>query len=461
MRFMGAPTKRASKVRSANEFDLSRLIAQLMPPKNTAAITGWTLADIVSARDQQMRGVFRMPARMAEAMRTDDALFVAFENRLAPQRAVKVTLKPAKGPKAPQITNEAEALFGQNGIAITPDTLTDIHGALVNHGVAFATNVATVRPDLSRVDYSIQYWPIEHVRWDPITRSYKTLTEAGPEEEIVHGDGRWITFRKNDYQPFTRGALLPAALVWARHAFANRDWAKSSVAHGSAKVIGELPPGVPLQASDGNMSQEAAAMLTLLKAIAESDLPVGIRPAASKTDFVANTSTAWQVFKELVANQEKAAARIYLGTDGTLGTQGGAPGVDITALFGVASTFVEGDLRAIERGLLTGSIEPWCALNFGDSRLAPQRVYLLPDSDADNSRIAMAQRRQSFYADIKAAKDSGFVITPEFLESVADEYGVDADTLTVVGATAAAPTQTTTPEAPQQTPGAPALRSVS
>jgi hypothetical protein len=135
------------------------------------------------------------------------------------------------------------------------------------------------------------------------------------------------------------------------------------------------------------------------------------------------------VWHELVLNAEKAAARIYLGTDGTLGAQGGAPGVDITALFGVATTKVQGDFQCIERALLTGLIEPWCALNFGDSTLAPTRRYLLPDPDEDARRASVGTRRSAFFADIKASRDNGFEITQAYVEATAKAYDVDAPLL--------------------------------
>jgi len=190
-----------------------------------------------------------------------------------------------------------------------------------------------------------------------------------------------------------------------------------------------MPEGVALQGVDGGLTVEATAFLELLRAMASDDTPIGIRPAGSKADFVANNSTAWQVFSELVMNAEKAAARIYLGTDGTLGAQGGAPGVDISVLFGVASTKVQGDLECIERGLLTGLIEPWCAINFGDSSLAPARRYLLPDADEDALRASVADRRAAFFADIAAARDNGFDVTQEYVDAVAKEYGVTAPVL--------------------------------
>lgn len=446
---MGAPSKRARKVRNAAEFDVARLTRALTPPRTSASVYAWTLAEIFSARDAQMRGQFAIAARLAESLRTDDALFVAYENRLAPQRCIKVELCAAPGARGAPIAAEAEALFGQAGVGIHPDTISDIHGCLVNHGVAFAVNVATPREDGSRVDFELRAWPIEFVRWDAYQRCFMARVEptdlvpgettyAG-EVPIVHGDGRWVVFRKNEIEPFKSGALVAAALVWARHAYAIRDWAKSSIAHGSAKVVGELPTGVALQSADGTLTPEALAFADLLSGFANSDSFAGIRPAGSKSEFVTNTSTAWQVFAELVRNGEQAAARVYLGTDGALGSVGGAPGVDIQTLMGVAATLVEGDLRCIERGLLTGTIEPWCAVNHGDSSLAPKRRYLLADADADAARAAMSARRAAFFADIAAARENRFDITQSYVDEVAKMHGVDAPSLPPQSAPVAAP----------------------
>jgi hypothetical protein len=448
---LGAPTKRAKKIRAATEFEIRRLALELMPPKDSPNAYAWELPDIINARTQQMLGRFKLPAQIAKSMRTDSALAVAYENRLAPQRCIPVELVAAKGARGVGVAAEADSLFGQKGVGITPDTCADIEGCLANHGVAFAVCLATPRADGSRIDYAVKYWPIEFVRWDPLDRCFKTLTFEGGEEAIVHGDGRWVVFAKHQVDPFTQeAAILPACLVWARHALAERDWSKGSVAHGMAKLIGEMPIGLALQSSDGVISKEAAAFLELLISLQSSDSPVGIRPAGSKTDFVVNTSTAWQVWSELIANAEKAAARIYLGTDGTLGAQGGAPGVDISVLFGVATTRVQGDLQCIERGLLTGVIEPWAALNFGDSSLAPVRRYMLPDADDEVRKKSTADRRNAFHADIKQSRANGFLVTQEYVDQLAEAYDVTPPLLApAAGAPVGpAPDVSTTPEAP-------------
>jgi hypothetical protein len=446
---MGA-SKRAKKIRDANEFSLPRLKAMLERPRDGSGIVfSWSLADILNARNAQMLGRFALAARMAESMRTDDAIFVASTNRLAPQRCVPVELVAAsEKPKALSVAAEAEALYGENGIGIRAGALASINLCLVDHGIAFGCNVATPRDDGSRIDIEHRYWPIEYVRWDHFRRIYVTRVDpttvqpgdlllqdprlgaiGSYEVEIVHGDGRWVIYSNHEVDAFKKeAAILAGCIVWARHAMAIRDWAKGSVSHGNAKFVGEMPSGVVLQ-KDGKLTPEALAMIQLLLDLANGDSPVGIRPAGSKTDFLTNTSTAWQVWTELVGNGERAAARIYLGTDGILGATGGAPGVDISQLFGVALTKVRGDLGCIQRAFQTGVLEVWTALNFGDSTLTPTRRYMLPDADMEAWRKANAVRRTAFFADIKAQRDNGFEVTQASVEATAKEYDVTAPAL--------------------------------
>lgn len=443
---MGAPSKRAKRVRVEKEFDLKRLEAMLrMPRDGRNTIDAWSLQQIYQARNEQLIGQFVLPARMSEQMHTDDALFTAKTNRLAPLASIPVKMKAAKGARGATIADEAEALYGPNGVGIHASTLKSIHGCLVDHGVAFATCAATPREDGSRVDLEMHYWPIEYVRWDPVFRVFKARADPNtvqpgdipdsPYNEygfvggfwipVVHGDGRWIIFSDYEIEPFRQNAaILPSALVWARHAFAARDWARGSKAHGSAKVVGELPAGVPLQAPGGGLSAEAAAFVGLLQSIATEDAPAGIRPAGSKTDFLTNNSTAWQVWQQLLLNGEKAAARIYLGTDGTMGTQSEGPGVDIEQLFGVAKTKVAGDAQVISRGIDTGLIEPWCAINFGDSKLAPKRQYLLPNNEREEKTANYAKRNDAFYKALVDAKQAGLVLTPVYIAELAKDYRV-------------------------------------
>ncbi len=446
---MGA-SKRAKNIRVEEEFDYARLKGRLERPREGSDIVhSWTLEKILAARDMQMRGHFYLPARMAEATHANDAIFVPYRNRLDPQRNVAIEMVPAsEKTKAISVSAECDAQFGQKGTGVHPGTNVDINACLVEHGIAFGYNVATPRDDGSRVDYEHRYWPIEYVRWDSYRRQYLTRVDpstvqkgdtlvqdpalgliGGYEVEIHHGDGRWVIYANHEVDPFKKeAALLSSCLVWACHAFAGKSWSSAADAHALAKFLGQMPAGVVLQ-KDGKLTKEAESMVQLMLDFANGDSKAGVIPAGASMQFLVNSSTAWQIFAELVSKGERSAARIYLGTDATLGAKGGAPGVDITALFGVSITKVRGDLGCMERGFQTGVIEPWTAMNFGDSTLAPTRRYMLPDPDKDAWQAGIATRRTAFFADIDTARKTGFAITQEYVDQTAKEYDVIAPKL--------------------------------
>jgi hypothetical protein len=425
--------RRAQKIRNASEFAAGARAARARP--NDPAVFAWTVSQIIAARDAQSRGDLRHASRLASAMLTDDAIFVAFNTRVEPQRSIAVAVKPANDKaKAVSIAAEAEALYGRDGIGFTMPTALNVVGDLVNHGVAFGHVDKQLRDDGERVDLYVSHWPAEHVRWDELKRAYFTYAEfdgsaAFAEIEVKHGDGEWIIFASRDTAPWKYGAIRPAAAIWARHAYAGNDWARGSTAHGNAKVVGELPEGQPLQDGEGALTPEAAAFLELVRAVADGDSPCGIRPFGSKLDYLTNGSSAWQVWKELVGESAKAAARIYLGTDGILGAQGGAPGVDITELMGVAATLVIGDLETIERCFHTGVMEPWCAINFGDSSLAPRREYQIPRAEDEAAVEALAKREQAFFAAVESARRAGFEMSQEWVDALAERYHVTSPPL--------------------------------
>lgn len=413
------------KVRKAEDFQIARTIS-VTQPRKSQSIYSWPLESIREARNDQLLGKFERPARLAEAMRLDDALFTAYQNRIAPQNAVGAILQPGSGTRGGAILKRAK-----ESISTPRSVLAGINGTMANHGVAFGFAKHVIDEAGTFFDMHLTEWPIEFVQWDETRGLFITRTLGGQRAEIHHGDGHWIIFGKHDFEPWKQDAcVLPGALIFAAHIDGIKDWAAASRAHGQAKIVGEMPEGVSLQETEpGKLSPEAEYFLNMLIDIVSGEAGAGLRPFGSKTDFVNSTSTAWQVFSELTLNREKAAARVYLGTDGMLGSVGGAPGVDISALFGVATTKIQGDLDAIERGLKTGLYEPWTAINYGDSRLAPRLEYQLPDADAAKRREDTAKSREAFTSAVKEYRALGFVVSQETVNKLAADYGIEAPQL--------------------------------
>ncbi len=408
------------KVRTAQEFKATTA-AFVRAPRRENPTHSWSIEAIRNARDAQMRGDFRQAVRLAEALRTDDALFVAYRNRLAPQSAIAARLIPCNGARGEATARKAA------GSVFTPRTvLKTIHGTLANHGIAIGYNEQEPNEEGTRVDFRLTEWPLEHVKYNTSTEVLETRTrEGGAMVPIVHGDGRWTVFRTLGVKPWTQDAcILPAALLWAAHAEGVKDWAQAARSHGLAKMIGELPAGTAIMADATTLTAEAQAFLNMLTDVNSGENGVGIRPGGSKTDFVANGSNAWQVFAELINGREKAAARIYLGTDAILGSVGGAPGVDISALFGVATTIIQGDFEAIEQGVNTGVIQPWAAVNEGSSRYAPSLHYEMPDTDADRVSTETAAKEERLMKAINERKAAGLVVNQAVVNELAKKIGV-------------------------------------
>jgi hypothetical protein len=406
------------KTRKAKEF--AKNLPRLSAPIKVQGPFSWSLEAIRSARDHQMRGDFALPVRLAEAMRTDDALFVAYHNRIAPQSAVQTKLVAHDSTRGVRIAAKAAA-----SVQIARSVLEGISGTLANHGIAIGYIEQEANDDGTCVDFKLTEWPLEHVKWDPSREVLWTRTKDSSREIITHGDGQWVIFRKFSVLPWTQEAcVLPGAFIWAAHANGIKDWALASTSHGQAKIVGKLPEGLSLQDSENALTPEAQGFLNLLQDLISGEGGAGIAPFGADVQFLANGSTAWQVFSELILNREKAAARVYLGTDAMMGAGGGAPGVDISALFGVATTKIQGDFAAIEQALWTGVYQPWTAINEGDSRYAPRLVYQLPDPDAAAKSAEKAAKRDRLFGALDRMRALNLDITQADVDALAAEYGV-------------------------------------
>jgi hypothetical protein len=271
----------------------------------------------------------------------------------------------------------------------------------------------------------ITEWPLEFVKYDASRNVLTAYTRDGY-VDIIHGDGTWIVFKAFDDRPWSQTpCVVPAGIVWGALAESLGAWSGSANAHGLAHLLGKLPDGTVINDANGNLSPQAKALLDTLAAIASGETDVGLLPNGAEAQFVANGSTAWQVFDRLAANREKAAHRIYNGTDAQLGSVGGSPGVDIAELFGIATTILQGDLDVIERGINTGLIQPWTAINYGDTRMAPAWEYQIPDRDEDAKHEENSKGYERLTSAVKTLREQKFEVTQADVDHIAALLGVD------------------------------------
>ncbi len=416
-----AAERAKGKLRTADEFTAAPVTA----PRRESEIFSWILETIRGARDAQMHGDFKLAVKLANMMRTDTALFIAYHNRIAPQSAIGVELMPASGTRGEAVQRKALA-----SVSIPRTVTAGICGTLANHGIAIGYNDHETDEDGTVVNFRHTEWPLEHVKWNTSTEQLETSTrDGGLRVPIVHGDGRWTIYRKFYTDPWKQEAcVLPGALLWAIHAGGVRDWAGASASHGQAKLIGTLTEGASLQNATG-LTPEARAFLTALQDLVSGEAGAAVLPFGATAEWASNASNAWQVFSELILHGAKSAARIYLGTDAILGSVGGAPGVDIAQLFGVASTKIQGDFEALEQGQRVGVYEPWTAINFGDSRLAPSPKYQMPDPDEAQRAEHRATADAALMVAIKERKGLGFVVDQTEVDTLARAYGIPAPRL--------------------------------
>jgi hypothetical protein len=400
----------------------------------------WPLESIRSARDQQMLGVFEQPVKLAEAMRTDDALFTAYQTRVATQLAIRLDWRSVATPAG------RAALDKLRPLVRTPHHVREsIHGTLVNHGIA----VGYVHQDVRDTDagpevcYTLTEWPLEHVRFRPNDGTLTTRTKDGIAPIVItHGDGRWIVFKKFGVAPWTQdAAILPSALLWAMHSDAMTDWAAASYSHGQVKLLGVMPEGVTGAQEDGTLSPQMQSMLDTLAGLASGDSPAGALPFGSIATLLTNGSTAWQVFDKLIINREKAALRVYCGTDATLGSQGGAPGVDVASLFGIATTRIQGDFEALERGFREGLIEPWCRAHGVAIADAPALVYEMPDTDGDARAAQEATAIERLGLAIQALKGAQLAVGQDVIDALSKVLSVSVPCVLAARESAETPLQ--------------------
>lgn len=391
-------------------------------------IWAWDADSVSATRNCHLDGSdFARSAGLIVHMRKDAAIYAALDQRVAPfrglahafeapRRAGSVEFVP-EGRAAPErmreLTSEVYSLSA--GTALSTSMLAEVIEQVAMAGFCVTRNRAVVRDDGGLVELRPEVWPLESVCWSSWSGLEAVTTEG--RVPIVHGDGVWTVFAQHAAFPWVWGALVPLSFCWIDRAFGVRDRRNQSQSNGSGKPIGILPEGVR------TTSPEGVAALALMKAL-HKPLSGGVAPHGMEIKWVESTSQAWQIYREIIAGNDRDIPRVLLGQDGTTRAEGGNYVKD-GVLVGVRNDKVEGDLEMLTRGLLEGVFRPFAWLNGGAVDIASRLVWRMPDPDRDQRIASYGARSIAYTADVQARRAAGSVIDQALLDRLAGRYEVE------------------------------------
>jgi hypothetical protein len=402
-------------------------------------LEGWTIPRVLSARQDQSRGLFQQPARLLRSAKTDAAVFAALLNRIAPQMCLPMTIDAGSadghaaregGLKERAVLEAREQFLGDES-AISPQLRAEINETIAAHGVCVCQNVWLPRKDGKRVDVRLELFPIEFVRHFEIGmdggRGFYALTYEGKWVPIVHGDEQWVIFQAREMEPWSAGALMPLSKKWADRAFAEDDRARNAQSHGDSKWIGMLPQGVKTESEHGK------ALLAQMQRLYEYQRAM-LKPYGSEVARVEAMSQNWQIFREIITQDNADVFKILTGQDARGDS---SQRLSLAQLFGVSQDVVGSDLQIMQRGLNTGTVRPWQQKNFGRVDLVKGVRWLMPDPEEDARRESISKRWAALLETVKAAREQSIRVDQAFVTSRAEELGLKPPTVETLGLTRA------------------------
>lgn len=302
---------------------------------------------------------------------------------------------------------------------VTEQAITAIETDKLVHAVAFAELVWDRRAK-SWQPSELRHWSVDAFRWDDWRDCYVVRTRDGGEQEVRHGDGRWVVYEPYGRHGWHRGLLLALADKWLMRQWDFRDWARlnEKLGQGVFKAV------VPRDTKDPDRLKflQQVARIGANSAIA---VPRGESPGSSyDLELLSFDGKGFETFEAFSAALNVAIAVRVLGQNLTTEAQGGS-----YAAANVQDR-VRGDLLKSDTQLEgtvqhTGICVPWTTVNKGDPDLAPwptRKTALEPPEDekakADTRKvqvdtIAVAASLSPRVDVDKALEECGFELLDE------------------------------------------------
>lgn len=377
----------------------ARVIHREIP--NVSVQTGWSVANVRSALQDLVAGLFDGPAQLHDAIASDSRVQSAMRSRSGGLlgRPVRFHLPKrfADDSQAKKCLRAWEHHWPQ--MAAEPALLDTLESA---NSIGFA--------------YAQLLWDTSREIWKPYLQSFNSRYSYYHWTDRVHmaitldgqfpvtpGDGHWVLHAPYGmYRGWMRGALRALAQWWLARNYALRDWARYSERHGFPILLADTPFG-----ADPDDITSYTSQLSGIGQESVLQLPGG--PDVTKYGkydlrYLEPKDDSWQAFKALIDQCNDEITLALLGQNLTTQVKEGSfAAARVHA--DVKQAIVQADARALAKTVYTQIARPFAALNFGNADYAPLVKW---DVRADEDLHTKAQTFQSFAFALQNMRLAGF-----------------------------------------------------
>lgn len=214
----------------------------------------------------------------------------------------------------------------------------------------------------------LRRWDVDHFHWDHNRGTWVVHTSTG-QQDVKHGDGRWIVYGAGNDKPWRNGFILSLASQWYFRQCDWSDWGRLSEQLGRGVWLAKTPSVSGTQ-TDPSMSRFLAD-ISRMGANGVVRLPQGKDPSTSyDLGLLQANGDGFKNFEAGITAVNVAIAVRILGQNLTTEAQGGsyaAANVQDRVRGDLLAKDAQRESTTLHRGLLM----PWAQSNYGDSKLAP------------------------------------------------------------------------------------------
>lgn len=372
----------------------------------------WTVPRVRQTLIEHALGNLNSSSTLAEALLADDRIGADLNVRVRSVTGLPFRVEPsttADQRRAKMVAKDLETLWP----TILPAST--VH-QLLRWAILLGCAFGSVSWERTGRDWTprLEVWHPQSFHFADELRAFRVSTREGV-EVVEPGNGTWVSLLPEGSRSWMTGAVRSLAVPYLVRTFARRDWARWSERHG----LPILGADVPSRASEPDKT-DFLASLRALGTEGVALLPKDENGKGFDVRFLEpGNYTAWDGFKQLLRESDRASALTLLGQASTADEGGSYAKAE--SLGAIRQDLLEADVRTLD-AIRDQVLRPWAQFNYGDPELAPRPVWdATPPADTSTSATTHKTAGESIAVWSEAAAAVGLAVD---VEALAKLYGV-------------------------------------